>query len=223
MAKSKTRTTRANIRIELSPRSVFLWSLFLLFLLFWVFVLGIFVGKGALTGLMPELKNPFKIFQEMAVPKEEYEYKKPKEDPKLIFYDNLMNKKNEAIENNVPPKKEKQPEQEVTLSKDESAADEQDAHEIRKEITHKALPEVIPGEMFSVQIASIRDPGSAEKLVKELVNKGFDAYYYIATVRGEKTYRVMCGRFGSRSDAIEYAKKLAKNTGYKGFVSGIDK
>ena len=207
----------------MSPRSVFLWILFLLFLLFWVFVLGIFVGKGALTGLMPELKNPFKIFQEMAVPKEEYEYKKPKEDPKLIFYDNLMNKKNEAIENNVPPKKEKQPEQEVTLSKDESAADEQDAHEIRKEITHNALPEVISGEMFSVQIASISDPGSAEKLVKELVDKGYDAYYYIAKVRGKKTYRVMCGRFGSRSGALEYQKKLAKYTGYKGFVSGIDK
>ena len=225
MARSKTKTKHAGIRIELSPRSVFLWSLFLLFLLFWVFVLGIFVGKGLLTGVMPDLKNPFKIFQEISVPKEEYEYKKPKEDPKLIFYDKLVNKKNEAVNNSVPPKEVKPPAQEVTLSRDDSTenADEQDAHEIRKELRHDASPEVISGEMFSVQAASISDLENAEKLVKELVDKDYDAYYYITTVRGKKTYRVMCGRFGSRDDALEYLKKLAKDTGYKGFVSRIGK
>lgn len=225
MAKTKKKSKK-KIRIELSRRSVFLWCVFLLFLLFWMFVLGIFVGKGLLRGALPEVKSPFKIFEKMFGEKDEYEYKKPDENPKLIFYDKLLNKRNEVKNNSLPPRKEeKSAEQEITLSRDETAGKPggEGASEVRKTIERKIITEEVPDELFSVQIASLTDHDRAQKLVKELVDQGYDAYYYTATVKGKKTYRLMCGRFNSHIDALEYKAKLEKDTGYKGFVSRVDR
>ena len=218
MARAKNKSKRKDFKIEFTPRSAFLWSLFLLFLLFWVFVLGVFVGKGLIPGMMPEIKNPFRIFQEMFGAKEEYNYQKP-EDPELVFYEKLVSKKNKVKNNSLPPEKKDIPVQKVTLSKDDAT----EIPEKKKTIEDKALPEVISGELYSVQIASISDSANAKKLVKELVDKDFDAYYYTATVKGKKTYRIMSGRFSSENDALKHLKRLEKLTGFKGFVSRVEK
>ncbi len=221
---SKNSSKQKHLSIELSPSSIFLWGLFLLFLLFWVFVLGIFVGKGLLSGVMSEINSPIKKLQEIVGKMGDKDESDPekKEDPELVFYELLENRKNKVKNRVLPPKVEKSPANEVTLARDETI-EKQDASEIMKSAEPADLQEETPGELFSVQIASISDIKKVEKLIKELVNQGNDAYYYTATINGKLTYRVMCGRFNSRVDALEHLNKLQKEKGYKGFVSKVEK
>jgi len=69
MANKKGSKKIKKIKIELTPLSLFLWSIFLLFLLAWVFVLGILVERD----MLPDLGNPFKKIGEKVSHKEEYE------------------------------------------------------------------------------------------------------------------------------------------------------
>ena len=167
---------------------------------------------------MLDIKNPFRKIQEIFGTKEEYNYNKP-EDPELVFYDKLVSKKNKVKNNSLPPEKKNLPVQEETLSKDEAT----EIPEKKEKIKHEALPEDIPGELFSVQVASLSDSANAKKLVKELVDQDFDAYYYTATVKGNKTYRIMSGRFSLESDALKHLKMLEKLTGFKGLISKVEK
>ena len=218
MAKKKQSKKSQKIKIELTPFSIFLWSLFLLFLLAWVFVLGILAGRGLLPGTMP---NPLKKLKQTVNQKEEYEYKEPKKDPAFVFYDNLESKKNEVKRRSIPPR-EKESSQKITLSRDEEApvSEKPKSGEISED---KPLPATQLQDFFSVQIASVSDSGRAETLVKELVDQDYDAYYYSATVNGKKTYRIMCGRFSRRSEAVMCLNKLKRDTGYKGFIVKVDK
>ena len=224
MAKKKESKKPKKIKIELTLFAAFLWSLFLLFLLAWVFVLGILAGRGLMPGVISGIENPFKKLRETVGQKEEYEYEKPKKDPAFNFYDNLESKKNEVKRKSIPPK-EKEPPQKITLSRDETVkSPERSAFgETIEAKQEKPLPETALQSFFSVQIASISDQGRAEKLVKELVDRDYDAYYYSATVSGKMTYRIMCGRFARRSDAVMCLNKLKLNTGYKGFIVKVDK
>lgn len=213
------------MKIELTPFSTFLWSLFLLFLLSWVFVLGILAGKGLLPGAISGIENPFKKFKESLTQKEAYKYKKPDEDLKLNFYDNLESKKNE-VKKKITIPKENTPSQQITLSrgeKDEKAEESKPAETVREK-QYAPVPEVVPQGVFSVQLASVSTPESAQRVTKELVDKDFDAYYYSATVDGKKIYRIMCGRFEKRSDAVLCLNRLKLNTGYKkGFIVKVEK
>ena len=65
MTQNKESKKPKKIKIELTPFSTFLWSLFLLFLLAWVFVLGILAGRGLLPGTISGPGNPFKKVKEV--------------------------------------------------------------------------------------------------------------------------------------------------------------
>ena len=225
MTKKKGSKKPKKIKIELTTLSLFLWSLFFLFLLAWVFVLGILAGRGLLPGSMSGLENPFKKLKTAVDQKEEYEYKRPEEDPAFVFYDNLENKKNEVKRRSIPPRKEDLP-RKITLSRDDTAAppEKPKSGESTGEKRNEALPEVALQEYFSVQIASISDLKRAKSLVKELVDQDYDAYYYTAVVNGKKTYRIMCGRFQKRNDAAECLNRLKRDTAYKrGYIVKVDK
>jgi cell division septation protein DedD len=222
---AKKESKKANkIKIELSSFSIFLWSLFIFFLLAWVFFLGVLAGRGMLPEEISELENPFKKLKDTVTQKGEYEYKKPEKDPAFAFYDNLESKKSEVKKENIPPK-EKDPPREITLSRDETTdtAAGQKPLEKDREKPEVPLPAAAPQDFFSVQIASVSNPDSAKKVVKELVNQDYDAYYYSATVNGKGIYRIMCGKFSIRSNAVEYLNRLKKDTRYKkGFIVKVN-
>ena len=85
--------------MKLSTMGIMLWSGVLLFLLVWIFVLGILVGRGSLPGDIrgvAELKEQIGLLQEM-VTREKVEEGGPEEaqaeSPKLAFYEKLTTKK----------------------------------------------------------------------------------------------------------------------------------
>ena len=221
---AKKESKKANkIKIELTSLSIFLWSLFMFFLLAWVFFLGILAGRGMLPEEISEMENPFKKLKDTVIQKEEYEYKKPEKDPAFAFYDNLESKKSEVKNESLPPKEEDPP-RKITLSRDEATDTAAGPKSTDREKPEVPLPAAAIQDFFSVQIASVSSPDRAKKVVKDLVNKDYDAYYYSATVNGKGIYRIMCGKFSVRSNAVECLNRLKKDTPYKkGFIVKVDR
>ncbi len=225
-------------KFELTPLSALFWGIFLIILLTWIFVLGILVGRGFLPGsvsTISDLKNQVKKLQTIVGKKEEYEDIKPADenkDPELAFYEKLNSKKDEVKRTKLPEKKEEAtdeitlfrepPEKEITEPEQEKTKAEIDTAEKKDDSKAKAPPSISSGQQFTVQILSTVEREKAEKETKSLVDRGYDAYYYTAEVRGTTYYRIRCGRFEDRESALEYSRKLEKETGYKGFVARVE-
>ncbi len=96
------------VRLELSRAAVFLWGFVFLFLLVWVFALGVLAGKGSLTGDMAveELREQMAKLQEIVrregTRRVEEEDDPPPESPRLSFYESLATKKDETRRKAAP-------------------------------------------------------------------------------------------------------------------------
>jgi cell division septation protein DedD len=95
------------LQVELRAGSLFLWGGGLLFLLVWIFALGILVGRGSLPAdrAVGELKEQIGKLQEIVRRDQVREIEReeaPPESPKLAFYEKLATKKDEAMESRSP-------------------------------------------------------------------------------------------------------------------------
>ena len=202
-------------KIELTYPSMFLWGFFLFFLLGWIFILGILVGRGLLPGpvtAITGLKDHISKLPGVAGSGKTQGLKsqnKSNSDPKLVFYEKLSVKKEEAKKKWVPERKKSEP-----LEKPEKPENPEKPRQIR------APP--VDNAQYTVQIASLEDQNMAQKLIGELTSRGYPAYFYEAKVDGRIYYRIRCGRFVSRGEADDYAIRLATETGHKGFVSKLE-
>lgn len=202
--------------------------------------MGILVGRGFLPATVPgisELKDQVNKLQEMITSNKNSGIKPGKKedpDPKLAFYERLSNKKDEAKTGGAPERKGE------TFQKGTGAGRAQKAEEGKAEgRTAGSGTEPVfkggasslqgPAEsasslngQFTVQLASLEEKSGAEQAVRRLVDKGYDAYYYVAEVRGKTYYRIRCGRFTNREEANAFARKLEKTAGMKGFVTGVE-
>ena len=68
---------------------------------------------------------------------------------------------------------------------------------------------------YTVQLASLGERERADKMINELVNNGYPAYYYETNV-------IRCGKFVNKADADKLAGEIAKDQGIKGFVSRME-
>lgn len=90
------------VRLELSRSGMFIWGSVFLFLLIWVFALGVLAGRGSLTGDMAveELKEQMAKIQEIVRREGPRQVEKaedpPPETPRLSFYESLATKKEET-------------------------------------------------------------------------------------------------------------------------------
>ncbi len=224
MAKTRPKTGKKGkkYRIELTPLSVLLWGILVFFILTWIFVLGILVGRGFLPGNIPivsDLKDRIGRLQELVVKKKPYNSRSQEEiddAPKLDFYERLASKKDKAKKNWKSGKELDIPEKETSSVVVEAPG--------KPPMDQKEPPETLvpAGDQFTVQIASLGEIHKAEEMIRRLINLGYDAYYYKADVQGRTFYRIRCGRFRSREEALVYSQKIEKEAGLKGFVSKIE-
>ena len=116
MARKKSRDKKEvrKIQIDLTSSRILLWGGLLLFLLVWIFALGILVGRGFFPAdirAVTELKTQIGKLQEVIRrddSREPAEVKKEPEDkPKLAFYENLATKKNMAREEEARRERER--------------------------------------------------------------------------------------------------------------------
>lgn len=256
MAKTRSRSKRRPKKkylVEMTSFSVLIWGFCLFFLLAWIFVLGILVGRGFIPGsesAISELKAQIAKLQELvgnnkAV--EERLKKEPEKNPELAFYERLSSKKVEAksrwqSEGEVEVSKQKiEPKKKQILStnSNEQANTDPRVKNIPQRDTSIApmgkqkggtsnslqvLSENPPPETrYTVQLASLGSRDKAEKLINDLVDRGYPAYYYEASVKGKIYFRVRCGEFHNSREARDFAAKLNKDMGIKGFVSRFEK
>jgi cell division septation protein DedD len=241
--KKKGRT----FQVEMRAGSLFLWGGGLLFLLVWIFALGILVGRGSLPAdkAVGELKEQIGKLQEIvrrdrarqSEPEEE-----PAESPKLAFYEKLATKKDEALERRTtrsepavkkrvraapPERPAREPEPEPTPESVEKTRSPPEKPSARAEETRVPPPVaerdgLLVKARFTVQVAATTTRSAAEAMIQRLKRKGHPAYYYDVEVNGTTYYRVRCGRFLSRTEAEQYAGLLRKKEGVNGFVSKLD-
>ena len=247
-AKTK-KVGKKRYQFEMTSIGMFLWGCSLFFLLAWIFVLGILVGRGFLPGTVTaisDLKKQISRLQEMVNHKKTEDRvvsKKYDPDPKLAFYEKLSSKKYEAKMDSgpsgaatrvVPLQNKGERVQGLMPEKGEHLTLKPEPPNEIKEIKETLMEKRSGGEVlekqkalavdmpFTVQIASLRNRDKADQMIKGLIDQGYPAYYYEANVKGKIYYRIRCGRFSDRRDAAEYAKKLEREEGIKGFVSKLE-
>jgi cell division septation protein DedD len=121
-------------------------------------------------------------------------------------------------------------EQEVTIAEREGKRAEIEGKEEEKtkvamveESKGLAIPErkVTTGR-YTLNIASFRNESNADQLLKELEDKGYEAFVEKANIPGKGTwYRVAVGRFSSRGEALAFARGLKEKGVNYSFVRKI--
>ncbi len=232
---------KAKYQIEMSSLSLFFWGLCLCLLLTWVFILGVFVGRGFLP--MAEVKTQIAKWVphgKQPVP----ETPKVADAPRLDFFHALEDKK-EEVKKKSPAEDRKKQETHARVPAEEKKKQEAPAKPPADERKKQEPPTKPPAErkeqppasgvrpaekppgnggagQYTVQLASLEDRGKAESLVRSLKEKGFEAYSYEVKVQGKTFYRIRCGRFKAKEEAINHQKKLSEKAKINGIVSKFD-
>ncbi|MCP4576771.1 MAG: SPOR domain-containing protein [Deltaproteobacteria bacterium] len=208
--KEKAEKEKKSFRLELSRTALFFWSLGFLVLLGWIFTLGILAGRGLLPSgakTLAELKNQIVKLQEMVGQKDTSELdeiKAVQKDARFAFYDELSSKKAPVVSPRKEPAK-KNPEQKNAVADN---------------VEETGPPSPNSG-LYVVQVASLDQEKQALNMVNRLLKKGYPAYHYKTFIKGRSYYRVRCGTFKSRSEAVDNQRKLAENERLKGFVQKV--
>ena len=225
MARKRPPSSKGNsgkYHLEMSSLSLFFWGFCLCFLLAWVFVLGVLVGRGFLpsaVSTISDLKSQISRLQGI-VPHGKTSSPDPQKiekDPKLAFYEKLSSKKEEVKKKGPKEEKAAKPENSVkavTEPKDKAA--QPTAKPVEKS------SEEAGGIQYTVQLASLEDRGKAEGMVNRLKTGGFDAYFYEVKIKGKTFYRIRSGKFKSKEEAGIHARKVAEKVGINGIVSKFD-
>ena len=185
--------------VEFSLTSIFFWGLGLLFLLVWIFVLGILVGRGfLLDGVksFADLKAQFGRFQD----RDSVLIGERDKAPEFEFHYKLATKKKEAIT-------------------------EKSRTRVKKKIDNKRKTKRIQpsqtGVVYTVQLASLENKTRAVELVNRLNERGYQAYFYQVNIGGKTYYRVRCGKFETKKQASDLQTLLAQNERLDGFVTTV--
>nr|CBX29376.1 hypothetical protein N47_J03570 [uncultured Desulfobacterium sp.] len=224
----------------LTRKKTIVWCFIVLVICGWMFVLGVLVGRGTapVNFDVKKLKNDIVSELTAAIEKEKEEKKaqidvsmntpvhSDKQD--LGFYEDLKSTKElpEHINIKEVPKPEavslpapvpvessvKEPEPEKTGEKviaKESVPAKTEEKIVAKE---PPLPKKTTGPVFTIQLASGRDEKYADKMVGELIKKGYQAYRSSGEIKGKGIWhRVRVGEFGDRAGAGTILNKLKKD------------
>jgi cell division protein FtsN len=211
-SKKSAKKRKKNHAIVLSGKAAFFWGLCFFLLLSWIFVLGIFVGRGFVPGNMQSianLKTQIAKLRGIIGDKQKPEPpapEKPFEDPKLAFYEDLSTKKKAVISRQPPELKQAAEKAAVP------AANTEKRPKISTETTAHSAGQ------FAVQVASLGIEGKAKGLVARLAAKGYPAYYYKVRLNGTPRYRVRCGNFETVAEAKSFAQRFFRAEKIKGIV-----
>jgi len=203
---------KKKFRVELSPAGVFLSFLGLIFILGWIFVLGVMVGRGfipegvksigqmtdQLTRLMTILANDreHSADQNAAV----------NQQTRLEFYDHLSGPDSELEKKTTHVEAPRQP-----TAPEASGQQHDGAIEIPK----------ADESSWAVQVASLDSESKAVKLTEKLKKRGYPAFTYRAVVKGSVFHRVRCGPFESRAAAEAAKRSLVEKEKIDAFLTTV--
>ncbi|MBW2662307.1 MAG: SPOR domain-containing protein [Deltaproteobacteria bacterium] len=192
--------------VETGRRGTVVWICIIAFVSVWMFVLGIFVGRGT----APVKFDIEKLQKELIALKEavlKEEKKQFKLDPdtgtgkiELSFYEALKDTKKNVRSSGTSPEKKKQPEKEV------------DVRPSPQLIKTASTGQAKTGDGFTIQVASLKDSKAADEITKQLKAKGYPAYTIMAKIPEKGIwYRVRTGEFKNKSETGDMLSRLKKN------------
>ncbi|MEJ2657632.1 MAG: SPOR domain-containing protein [Desulfobacterales bacterium] len=222
----KIKSSRKQKKKRLIP-----WIGLTLFACAWMFVLGIFVGREMVPVRfdIEKLQKELGALKETVIKKELDQYKIDSNadvtKTKMKFYESL--KKTDRIDNlkntEVKPQKKTLPEKVVSLPPSKVPSQKQKSG-LRKASQDNPLAGAGSlagqakrgdqrnegaGQSFTIQVASTRDSGEADKLVNKLKKQGYPAYRSIGNISGKGTwYRVRMGYFKNKTEAGLMLRRL---------------
>lgn len=237
MAKSQTKPV-----LQLTRKGLCVWGGLVFFVMGWMFILGILVGRG--TAPIPlkthELEQELHALKSTVLKKQndeiEARVKQQGGDApaaELGFYEALKKPPAKTQRRITPPPK---PVQKPTPPAKKPAPSKPVARPISpkpapsppRTVAAKPSPQPKPAATtapatrgrFAIQVGSFKEAGSANTLVKRLRSKGHAAYQLRTEVPGKGVwYRVRVGAFDSRSAAESSLAKLNGDK-IKGMVIG---
>ena len=189
--------------LELSLTAILLWSIGLLFLLGWIFTLGVLAGRGLLPGggeTLSELKTQIARIQDMLNKRkssELEEIRKLTKDQDFEFYETLSIQEAPTLKGADGSAKQIKPE---TGNADEPGG-------------------IAPAKgTYVIQLASLDNEKDGVRLARQLTRKGYPAYCYKVYVKGKPYYRVRCGTYPTKAEALTIKERLLEGEGLKGFL-----
>jgi cell division protein FtsN len=174
----------------------------------WMFVLGILVGRGTapIKFNVQNLEQKLITKRQIADRKEMEAVTKNIEigtdEAELGFYKTLKSSKTDDNLPNIPAE---------TETKTKTKTETKTKIDIKRNVGKKpvaAEKKAMVG-LYTVQVASLRSKDSAQKIVNELIEKGYDAFVTTSSSSGAGTwYRVRIGNYKNKSEAGNIAEKM---------------
>lgn len=234
--KSKAKKKGKRYRVDLSRTSLFFWCLGTLFLLGWIFVLGILVGRGFFpqgVETLSKLRIPIGRLQGVVGSRKASDLDSIKgldKNPEFEFYDQLSVKKGELAKKNKSGAKKtaRQTELSKRFETDKLSAEQVEAPKKDQSTFNKGGGETKPageikpmdtGGAYTVQVASLDSESKAVKMAGQLESKDYPAYVHKVNVKNKTYYRVTCGKFKDKKAAGDFKSLLYQKEKIKGFVT----
>lgn len=192
----------------------------------WMFVLGVLVGRGT-APVHFDVKNMKKnLTGELtsAIEKEKEKEKAQvdvstgqtdssgKQD--LGFYEDLNNTKELPENINVKTTRERDAVPSPSPQKTDTPAKESASLKTEEKVikSEPSLPKKVTGPVFTIQVASSKDPKYADKMVGELAKKGYQAYKSSGEIKGKGIWhRIRIGEYSDRAGAETVLARLKKD------------
>ena len=194
-----------------------IWISLTFFACAWMFVLGIFVGRGTVPVRfdIEKLEKELAALKEAVIKKEFDRYKvdSNSEDNKtgMGFYEALKNTgEEESLKADIPKKKPKPlPKKAVSGAKKTIVSKKSVTALKEKTATFKKSTK--DNKNFTIQVAALKDPKVADNLMAKLKKRGYPAYRSIGKIPGKGIfYRVRIGSFKNRAEAGSTFSRLKK-------------
>ncbi|HUV50685.1 MAG TPA: SPOR domain-containing protein [Anaerolineae bacterium] len=211
MQKSEKTSEKKNPFKETGGKGTTTWICVISFVSAWMFVLGIFVGRGTapvkfdIENLQKEL-----VALKEAVIKEGQERFKISSDPEgakmeLGFYEALKEATPGALH------KVKQPADKKTVSP-QKKAETRPVQKVENSASSGKQIKDEAGANFTIQIASLKDMKVAVSMAEMLKKKGYQAYTVSAEIPDKGAWhRIRIGHFKNASDAADILSRLKKD------------
>jgi cell division protein FtsN len=207
--------------LQLSGKGLILWICLIFLVSGWMFVLGVLVGRGTapvnfdIQAIQDELIALKESMLKQKKSLDESDLEKEYAKNTFDFYEALKGKqKEEAI--TIPLQKEK-PESTINATPPLRKKADSSAKVPKRDNAIQAK-ERQQGGRLAVQVASTKDPKSADEMVKKLQQKGYPAFSTKADIPEKGTwYRVRVGYFNDNIEAESIRQQLLKDK-FEGIV-----
>jgi len=177
-----------------------------IFILAWVFALGIMVGRGSLHNKMEGFLG-FKSKTVNTEHRKKIDHAPPIKEEELTFY-------NQLIDTKPTPKTRPKPKTRPTPPPQPPAEDQLRVERRIKELREKRHK----AGRYRVQVAALKDRQKTEKMVAALIKAGYPAYYRTAIINGQTYYRIRCGPVSDAHEAKALVSRLKEEEGFKPFI-----